>query len=1190
MYTFYTKKLGIPIGYVHKIWLIMRLTTVILIATLMQVSAASMAQRITMQQNKATLKAVFTQIQLQTGYDVVIESEQLKNTKPLRVNFKNAELSAVLDEILPAQNLTYTIADKTIIVKAVAPSLLDRVSDAMRSVFKDVIVKGKVVDQDGKPLPNASIRVKGKSAVTSTNVDGEFEIKGVDEDAVLLVSYVGFKTLEIALKDAVMPLEIKLNVATGELEEVKVTYSTGYQNIPKERATGSFVLIDNELFNRQVGKTVLDRILDVTSGLIKNRSRQNGSSGIQVRGNSTINASNAVLIVVDNFIYEDDLNTLNPNDVENITVLKDAAAASIWGVKAGNGVIVITTKKGKYNQNINVDFNTNVTFGGKPELNYLKNMSSSEWLDWEKKQFSTGIYNQFDDLYPGLKLYPVQTPAVEIMLAGRKLNKGIPGYNALNDPKVIDKLDQLASYDVKDEINRHLLQTSVDQQYAMNISGGGINNNYYASVGFDKNRSNLVRNESQRLSLNFSTTYKVFKNIEVSPFLVYTQSISKSNGLSYQQYSNNNVPYLRFADETGNSLVIPKDNRLAYVDTASYPALLDWHYRPLDELGYNNNTLKNSDIRTGANISYSILQGLRVSLSYQYQKSLIDNENYYSLNTYGVRNQVNTFMSVDPVSKQILTPFPLGDQINKAVGQLNNWNFRPQIDFNRTFGDHSFSAMVGAEYRETEFTNNIHSIYGFDPNTSNAVAVNYIGQYPTRWGYNSVLPVQSPSTSHTINRFGSYYANIGYSFKNRYGFSASGRTDQSSFFGAKANQRIQPLWSAGLLWELSNEPFYSSELFPYLKIRATYGYSGNTNSASPYATARYLTNIDPNRPPQSAQILNPDNPQLKWERVKTVNLAVEFGLKNQSITGSLEYYKKNGLDLIGPIYPDVTTGVGSYVGNTASIRTTGVDMVLKTRNLSGEFNWGSNFLLSYNADKVTDYNYSVGEENLVLTYLGGTPVIGKPLNKIYSYRWAGLDPTTGTSRLYIADNISTATRNNVNAAKSSDLEYSGSLIPTWFGSILNTFSYRNLTLSFNVLFKWNYYFRRSSFNPDAMFSAFGAKHADYAFRWQKPGDELITNVPSIPSRSGIDSRAVVYQNANILIEKGDHIRLQDLRVEYDLRNKIKRLMFQNVKVYLYASNLGLLWTANSKQLDPDYVTNQTSPLSRRISLGLSVDF
>jgi TonB-linked SusC/RagA family outer membrane protein len=1186
MYKIYTTKPCWVHRHVPKILLIMKLITVLLIATMMQVSAASFAQKLTLKKDNISLEQLFKEIRKQTGYAVIYTAATIKDSKAINADFQNTPIEEVLTTSLKDQSLKFEIDTKNIIITKAPPTFLDRLAER----WADRDIRGRVVDEKGNPLPNASIRVKGK--VVKTNEKGEFVIKGVAKDAVLVISYLGYKHLELPLIDAVMPLQIRLNQLTRELEEVNVNYSTGYQNIPKERATGSFVQIDNELFNRKVGSTVLDRILEVTSGLLAGSvaTTSGKGEGIQIRGNSTINSSKIPLIVVDNFIYEGDLNNLNPNDVDNITVLKDAAAASIWGVRAGNGVIVITTKKGKYNQDNKIAFNSNVTIGAKPDLDYVKTMSSKDWLEFEKKQYADSVYNIFDDDYPSTNYFPAITKGVEILLAARKKNSGIAGYNALADPLVKQQLDMLAMYDVKDDIKRYLLQNSISQQYTLNASGGSSKSFYYTSVGFDKNRSNSIRNESNRLNLNFSHNYKIFNNLELNSFINYAQTKSNNNTLPFYQFLptaiNSVAPYTKLADINGSALAIPYGIRMAYVDTAAYPALLDWHYQPLEELKTNNNESRQYDTRVGAVIKYTIIPGLNSNLKYQYQRAVNNAKNYFSQETFSQRNLINTYLAVDPVSKTIYMPYPKGDWINNSYVELSNWNFRAELDFNRTFGNHSISAIAGIEYRETKIDQETNNIYGFDPNTSVSIAVNPTVLYPTRFGWEASIG-GTPSIDGSINRFGSYFTNAGYTFSQRYIFSVSARVDQSNFFGLKANQRITPLWSAGLGWNISSESFYHAEFLPVLKLRITYGFSGNTNGGSAYATANYVAQNSP-YPNQYAGILTPDNPQLRWERVKQINYAIDFSTENNRISGSVEYYTKKGLDLIGPILTDPTVGWNSFVGNKASIKSKGLDLNLNIKNFRGAFNWQTNFLLSYNKDRVTSYERKLP---IAAEYLTTNPIVGKPMSHIHSYEWAGLDPTNGTARLYLGDTIS----NNVNYTKAnlSDLIYHGTTTPNIFGSIRNTLSWKQLSFSFNITYRFNYYFRRPSINFNSMFSMTSGwgGHSDYALRWLKPGDESITDVPSLPPSAFFDQRDHVYSYSNLLVERADHIRLQDIRLNYNLsRQRIQKLPFQNVQFYIYVNNLGLLWARNKHGIDPDYISNGTLPATKTFSAGVNITF
>jgi hypothetical protein len=292
----------------------------------MQVSAATFAQKLTYSKEGATLEQIFKEIRKQTGYNVVYSSTQLDDSKRLDVDFKNTGLTAVLDQLKENQGLVYSIDDKNISIKEKEPSFLDN----LVARFSAIDIRGKIIGENDQVLVGATVRVKGTNRITKSDEKGEFYLANVEDDAVLEISYIGFKALEISVKGAVMPLEIKLNVATGELEEVKVLVNTGYQTLPKERATGAFTVIDNKTLNQQVGTNILNRLNGVTSGLSFNTGKRFNNSrdktGISIRGLSTINGPLDPLIVLDDFIYEGDVSNINPNDIESVSILKDAAA------------------------------------------------------------------------------------------------------------------------------------------------------------------------------------------------------------------------------------------------------------------------------------------------------------------------------------------------------------------------------------------------------------------------------------------------------------------------------------------------------------------------------------------------------------------------------------------------------------------------------------------------------------------------------------------------------------------------------------------------------------------------------------------------------------------------------------------------------------------------------------------------
>lgn len=1158
----------------------MRLTTVILIATLMQVSAANMAQQVTYVKSDVTLRTIFKEITKQTGYEVLYANKNLDDQKKIDVNFKNTPLTEVLDKCLSAQNVTYTIDEnKGILIKAKEPSFLDKVIDRITAID----VRGRVVDENGKPLEGATVVLKGTSRTVKTDVRGEFVIANVPDDGVLVIRYVGYKQLEINLKDAVMPLEIKLNVATGELEEVNVTYSTGYQNIPKERATGSFVQIDKELFNRAVGTNVLDRILEVTNSLKTIPLSLSGggiSTDVTIRGFSTINANMKPLIVVDGFPYEESgnefreisLKNLNPNDVESITILRDAAAASIWGARSGNGVIVITTKKGRYNQKTNIGFTSSVNLSEKPKLDKMNVIQPLDAIEFEKRMFATGVYNQYDDIYPSFDDFPMQSPAIEVMLAARKANLSVPGYNVLKDSEVLAKLAEMGSHDVRDDISKYLLQTGVNQQYAFNISGGTDKMNYYSSVGYDRNIPLDKGNDNNRLTLTFRSSYRPIKKLELNAYVVYTKSRSVNNGVGSASYLPGSTsivaPYTSLADDNGNPLHVStrgRGYRTPYIDTASYPALLDWHYKPLEEIKNNDNTSNLYSTRFGGGIKYDLISGLSLNLNSQYEKSLSNINNYKNLKNYETRDLINQFMQRS-VNGTIVYPVPREGILDYVNAEQTSWNIRGQLDFNRTLNKHQINALMGAEARETIYGFNNGRIYGYDSNTNTLSAnMDYKSAYPTRASGGNALPIPAGiAVGGKQDRFVSYFANAGYTYDNKYTLTASGRVDASNFFGSNANQRFAPLWSSGIAWEISNENFYRLRLLSKLKFRATYGYNANMNNkATALPTAQYNSPSGIYHSEIKVTLLGAPNPGLTWEKIKNINLGLDYTFSHQRVSGSFDYYIKKGINLIGLKLLEPTLGISSYTGNYANMTSKGFDLMINSVNTNGSVRWSTNFNLSYNVDKITNYEMTASSLTSTSYYFGNAaPVLGQPRLKIYSYPSAGLDPVNGNPRGYVNGEVVNFSQvlltPSSGGAKPSDLFYHGSATPQLFGNMINQFDYKHFSFSFNISYALKYYVRKVSVDYSNLFNNWGNAHGDYYLRWNKPGDENITSIPSVPNTT-TDNRYAFFSKSNVLVVKGDHIRLNDLRLSYDLNQKIlKRSPFSSANIYIYSSNLGII--------------------------------
>lgn len=1169
MYKNYTKNCCSPPGYIKKMLLVMKLSIFILMISLLQVSAASFGQKLTLKQKNVSITKVFLEIRKQTGYDVLVEYKNFKTNQRIDANFVDVPLQQVMSEIVKGTNLSYTIEEKTIVIKE--KGFIEK----MIARFQIIDVRGKILDEKQQPLPGATVKVKGTSKVVMTGSNGEFVLTGVEENSILIITYMGYETQEVKAKKEMGIIAMVL--ASGKLQEIAV--STGYQTLPAERATGSFAKVDNELFNRQVSTDVISRLKGIAPSILFDE--RSGSPKLTIRGMSTIFGNADPLVVVDGFVYDGDIMNINPNDVEDIDILRDAAAASIWGVRASNGVIVITTKQGKQNQPIRVEMNSNVTFVGKPDLFYQPRMTSSDMLDAEMFLFQN---NHFNTALNNTTTWPEITPAVEIMAAQRA--------GTLSEDEATRQLELLRHQDIRNDLTKYFYQTGVNQQYSLNLRGGTDKHRYYFSTGYDNNRSNQILINNNRLSLTAQQTFNPIKNLEISTGLVFTQSKNTNESSLILNTINTNRNYnARLVDELGNPLPISQNFRTSFVETAEDKGLLNWQFIPLGELSTVENRGKITENRISGGVKYTLLSGLSAEIKYQYLRQSSERRDLRNLDSYFTRHEINRFTTINPSFKQNI---PLGSIINFSNSAQQSQTGRAQLNYNRTINKHAIAAIGGFEVREMTIKGNSNRLYGYDELTGVSGAVNFDTGYRTYPNNSSSFVARGEGVTEIIDRFRSYYTNASYTFDNRYSFSTSGRIDQSNLFGVNANQRSVPLWSVGSKYSVDQEEFYKVDILPVLKLRITYGYNGNLdNTITAFTTAEvgnasYTTQTE-------ARILNPPNKNLSWERTGIFNIGLDFGFRNQRITGNIDYFSKRNIDLIGEGIVNPTTGFTTYKGNLASTKGDGLDILLNSVNIDGAFRWTSQFLFSYAVDKVIDYDlkptmYKLYVDESINRYSNQyTPVSDRPLFGIYTNAWAGLDPETGDPRGYL-DGQPSKDYTAINAEIASDpinmLVYHGRALPPYFGAVRNDFSYKGLSLSFNISYRFGNYFRRSTINYSNLFTSYNG-HSDYARRWQKSGDELTTDVPSMiyPNNA---NRNLYYTYSEVLIERGDHIRLQDISCSYSFM-QIPRLtnILKNATAFLYCNNVGLLWTANDKGIDPDFPRDK--PI-RTIALGLRTNF
>lgn len=1025
-------------------------------------------------------------------------------------------------------------------------------------------ISGRVTEQETSIGLRANIAI-GKQQITCDSL-GNFKLNVGQFPLRLKITALGFQRIDTLITSAKKALWLKMKSTSSTLQEVVI--STGYQQVSKERLTGSVEQISQNTLQNQVSTNILGRLEAVAVGL--NVDRATSSTGaLTIRGLSSINGPKSVLIVVDNFPFDGDISSINPNDVESISILKDAAATSIWGSRAGNGVIVISTKQGKRNTALSIQVQANTSVLSKPDLYRKLQMNSSDFIDVELLLYDKGYYN---NTYNSTARTGI-TPVIELM------------YNTqLSAQEKQDAIAALRQKDVRNDFAQWVYHNGLNQQYGLQASAGTERYHWLASAGYDHNNDQLSAGY-QRLSLRYALTANITKQLILNIGLNYANGNSKSGreGLNDVSSLNGTIyPYAALADAQGNALPLVRDYRLSYLQTLD-TRLLDWKYYPLTDYQHNRSHTISDDVNMNAGLSYQ-WKSLKLNLLYRLQRQKSTTENLQDIESYNTRHQINSFTQLSSTNVSYI--LPAGGIRNFSANSLWAQDLRLQANYDRSFGAHQLTGFISAESRDLRNERSAARYYGYDPNTLLSAPVDLVNRYPHFiTGSNSVIP-NGLSQSGTNNRFMSLLGNASYNYRQTYFLYGSTRFDGSNLFGVNTNDRWEPLWSVGAAW-IASKTWKMPAFINFLKWRASYGKSGNADPNRTGLTTISYYEVSPFTNVPFAGISRFYNPDLTWETVATTNVGVDVKLLGNRINLSLDYYRKTGRDLFG-VYPvDYTTGVGAtVVRNVASMKSNGLDIHVdgKIIQFAGLQWWGSlNF--SSNKDQITRYYTNATKGN---DYIGSgtiTGLVGKPVYAVFSYPFLGLDALgdpmgqlNGISSKDYAAITGTAT-------KIEDLRLHGSALPTKFGNWLNRVSYQGFSLELAISYKLGYYFRRSSINySNLVASRIG--HPDYALRWQKPGDEAYTHVPAFQYPVNT-SRSVFYQNAEVLVAKADHVRIQYLNLAWETQKPINNIV-KGLRVFVNCANMGLLWAANKEGIDPDYL-NGLRPAAM-YSAGLNVKF
>ncbi|MBB6502384.1 SusC/RagA family TonB-linked outer membrane protein [Pedobacter cryoconitis] len=1167
------------------------------------------------------LDTYLKKIELAYQVSFVYDAAQINKATNLEVPAKLVSIKADL-EPLREKGINYNIVGKQVILVKVPLQIAKQM----------ITVKGRVTSKkDGGYLPGVSVREKGVKNAVSSDSQGNYQIR-VQDNAVLTFSFIGYKTVVTEVNGR-SSIDITMDEDAGQLNEVSIV-STGYQDLNKKLFTGSATALKASDVKRD-GITDVSRMLEgrVAGVSVQNVSGTFGAAPkIRVRGATSITGDNKPLWVVDGIILEDVVNIsneqlstgdpstlvgssvagLNPDDIESFNILKDAAATAQYGARAMNGVVIITTKKGKNTE-------------GKPVVSYTGNFSS-----YMKPSYSSfDIVNSADQMNIYLEMQ--NKGWLNHANTSRAANGGVfakmfnqmyiynpatDSYALKNDvPSQKQFLQRYANantdwFDV-------LFKQSFMQEHSVSISSGTQRSKIYASTSFLKDNGWTVGDNVKRFTGNIRGNFDI--NDRLSIELITQGSIRDQKAPGTLGRNGNPVygTYDRDFDINPFSYALNTSRTLTPYDANGNREFFTQNYAPfniLNELENNTLTLSVIDLKVQGGVKYKITDHLKYSFdgAYRYARTsqehkITENSNMAQAYRAGIRpddatiRKNNKFLYSNPDDPNALpvSVLPYGGFYNTNDDNITNYYVRNSLEYNNTFNkDHLVNFFATQEMRYINRQNKTFDGYGYQYDKGGVPFIDpAIVKSNVEGGFNYY------SMGYRYERYLNYSLRGAYSYKGKYSLNATGRYDGSNLLGESRTARWLPTWNVSGAWNIDTEDFMQGESLKKIlnraTLRATYGLVASMGSAQNSSlVVKSMATKRPYLPEKETKLYieGLENSELTFEKLNELNIGLDLGLFDERLTLTVDAYKRNSFDLIGEVR---TSGIGGEAlkrANYADMTSKGIEASLGALVIkSKDFSWRTQLIFAHNTNKITNLK----NQPLIfgLTGADGGALQGYSQRGLFSLVFKGLDPKDG-SPTFINEYGKVGNDIYLQSNSVQYLKYEGPIDPTYTGGFSNNFKYKDFTLSTLITFaagnkvRLNPAFKSSYTDLDAMPKAFLS-------RWEMPGDELKTNVPSI-----LDALAQVpfrniyaYNNYNYSTERvadGGFIRMKQIILSYNVPARFsQKLGFTNSSISVVGNNLFLIYS--DKKLngqDPEFfgTGGVALPIPRQFTLSLKVGF
>jgi TonB-linked SusC/RagA family outer membrane protein len=1001
------------------------------------------------------------------------------------------------------------------------------------------VITGTVTDANGAPVAGASILIKGTKRGTTSGIDGTFRISVPAGTGALVISGVGLSHQEIDILDKTNLGTIALTTANKDLDEVVVV---AYGQSKKTNITGSVATIKGgELADKpftSVDKELQGAVAGVQSSSVSGQPGSN--TDIVIRGIGSIQAGSSPLWVIDGVIATtgdltsntttaNALSGFNPNDIESVTILKDAAATAIYGSQGANGVILVTTKKGR---------------AGKTAVN-----------------FSTEVGANSRAFQPKNK--PMTTPQTQTLLREAVINAGLATTNAGADSAIVDPNGYVGLPDDYTATNtdwtKVVTRTGTQQDYNLSLSGGDQKTQFYMSGGYFKQLGTVLASDFNRYTGSLSLTHHANDQLTVGGTI--------SGGAT-----NQNTPQ-------GSS---------AFLNPVMETYFLPSWYAP-----YNANGSFNYSTPPDYSSDFVAGSGLENPVIISAWNVNNDKQNSFRGNVFGEYKILNNLKFTSRYSAEY---FDISEHMywNPLYGDGYTYSGYAFDSYRRTF-DYTFSNF--ADYRGN--LNSSKDFYfdlkaGYESHKISNSFLQAAGEaFPATLALQNLTSAATPLTAYadpTAASLLSMFSMGDINYKDRYVLTGTFRRDGSSVFGA--DHRYGDFYSVGATWNIIEEDFLkNSTLFSLLKLRGSYGTSGNQNLGYYTALPTYGYGDNYTGLPGSA-LNNVGNPNLTWEKEATGNIGLDWGLWKDRLYGTFEVYDRKTTALLISVPLSPTSGVSGQNRNVGAMTNKGEEITIGGRPIvTRGFIWDVSFNFSHNTNKVTQLyqNTPINQQSSTTPF---NITVGHDIHDYYLKQWDGANPADGTPLWFTDGTHSKTTGTFADAA----LDLSGkSASPKYFGSFTNTFSYAGFSLTAQFYYNFgNYVFNYwgKYFESDGLYLGGYNQLSDQLSGWQKPGDK--SNTPQV-ILGGAGGGTSSYGYSTRFLYKGDYIRLRNLQLSYAIpKSALKSAHIANLSLYIRGTNL---WTTDVDKhipLDPETGINSGNGfdvfIPKTITGGLKIGF